>query len=573
MTPILFPKDATTFTTLGQARLPDAISCTVTEERNGQYELELVYPVTGNHFEEIAEDMIIVAIPHDGGTKQAFRIYRITTPINGQVTICARHISYQLNFIPVGATSGSGTAQGMMGALKTAALENCPFSFQSDITGSKNYAFDVSVNFRSALGGIEGSVLDLFGGEFEWDNYTVKLLSSRGFDNGVRITYGKNLTSVERSVDIGDLITGVSAYWKGQDRSGAETVVYSSPRVITNSHASDYAHSRTVVLDVSSNFDSVPTTAQVTSYATSYIASTTQAQVSEAVTVDFVPLWQSPEYIEYAPLERVGLCDTVYVSYKQLGITVKKKVTKTVYNVLLDRYESIELGGQTTVADTVAALNADNGDSARNIAKLAADLATIETPQSFKLYYSVAQLGLTVGSATVTSCWNAMPERSMLIAGAGAFASSARPYSSAYGQILILKNTNTNGYIYLHGLTESVGEYRMFLSGSPEAPSETWIPAGFNRYVTETSVVFDDITVNANNYTDQTPSVSKTGYKVIGVIGCRVQNSTNGGTNGQYCLVAGTWVASDTTIGVRVKNVTGSAAKVKCTATVLYQRT
>ena len=476
MTPILFPKDATTFTSLGQARLPDAISCTVTEERNGQYELEMVYPVTGAHFDEIAEDMIIASIPCDGGTKQGFRIYKIATPINGQVAIFARHISYQLNFIPIGVKSGSGTAQTAMNGLKAEALETCPFTFTSDISGSKSYAIAAPANFRTALGGMEGSILDTYGGEFEWDNWTVKLLSARGADNGVRITYGKNLTSVERSVDIGSLITGVAAFWRGQDKTGADTIVYSNPRVISNAHVSDYAHSRTITLDVTDAFETIPTTAQVTAYATSYLAGTTLASVSEAVTVDFVPLWQSPEYIDYAPLERVKLCDTVYMGYRQLGISVKKKVTKTVYNVLLDRYDSIELGGETTVADTISELTSNSSDNARNMAKLAAELATIASPNSYRIYYAVSQLGITAGSATVTSCWNAMPTQSILIAGVGNFASSAVPYASAYGQVVIVKNTNTNGYIYLHGLTESAGDYRMYLTGSPQVPSETWIP-------------------------------------------------------------------------------------------------
>ena len=94
----------------------------------------------------------------------------------------------------------------------------------------------------------------------------------------------------------------------------------------------------------------------------------------------------------------------------------------------------------------------------------------------YKTFYTVASLGITAGSATVTSCWNAMPTQSILIAGVGNFAASAVPYASAYGQVEIIKNTNTNGYIYLHGLTESVGDYRMYLTGYPQVPSETWIP-------------------------------------------------------------------------------------------------
>lgn len=377
MKPILFEKDATDFTGLGICHLQDAISCIVTEERNGAFELELVYPVSGANYSEIAEDRIIAVKARENGTRQGFRIYRITATLTGEVTINARHISYQLNFVPVGVTSGTGTAQNMMAALKSAALEPCPFTFESDISGTQAYSFAAPVALRTALGGMEGSVLDLCGGEYEWDNWTVKLHASRGSDKGARIAYGKNMTALQRSVDIGDLITGVSAFWAGQNDSGVDVIVYSNPRVVTNGNQDLYSHHRTIVLDVSAEFETVPTQAQVTAYATTYLAATTLAQVSEAVTVDFVPLWQTQEYAGSFE-EHIDLCDTVTVVYKELGVSVKKKVTKTVYDVILNRYESIELGGEDNIADTITSLSSavsDTSNLASEVAKLAAAMA------------------------------------------------------------------------------------------------------------------------------------------------------------------------------------------------------
>lgn len=391
MKPILFEKNATTFTGLGLHSLPDAISCTVTEERNGIFELEMVYPVSGAFFDDIQEDRIIVAKARENGTRQAFRIYRITTQISGEVTVYARHISYQLNFIPIDAVSGSGTAQAMMNALKGAALEACPFSFQSDITGTKSYDIATPVSLRTGLGGMEGSVLDLFGGEFEWDNYTVKLLSARGADNGVKIAYGKNLTALERSVDIGSVITGVAAFYRGQDTDGTEVIVYSSPRVITNGHVSDYAHGRTIVLDVSGEFDTVPTQAQVTTYAQTYLAGTTLAQVTEALSVDFIPLWHTNEY-EYIVKKHIDLCDTVTVVYKQLGVNVKKKVTKTIFNVLLNRYDSIELGGEADVADTIAEIEGTNSEQGGAITELA-DMVNSILQKTNEMNFAIKETG------------------------------------------------------------------------------------------------------------------------------------------------------------------------------------
>lgn len=362
MKPVLFEKDATEFSSLGICRLPDAIACTVTEERNGAFELELIYPVDGHHAEELREDRIIAVIPRDGATKkQGFRIYRILTEMPGQLTVSARHISYHLTSIPVPVNAGvSDSAQSAMRLLKNWAEEPCPFSFYSDIVGaSRSYGISTPTSLRSALGGVQGSILDAYGGELEWDNWDVHLWAARGADNGVRITYGKNLTALSRAVDIGETITGVMGFWQGQNDDGTRALIYTSPRVISNPQAGEYSYPRTMVLDATGAFESPPTVAQLTSYVTSYLTASTLAAVDEAIDVDFVALWQTPEHRDYAPLERVSLCDTVYVGYKQLGVSVKKKVTRVVYNVLAARYDSIQLGSESTVADTIAEIGSE----------------------------------------------------------------------------------------------------------------------------------------------------------------------------------------------------------------------
>lgn len=372
MAPILFEKDATAFDGLGICTLTDAISCTVTEERNGAFELEMEYPISGAGFSALIEDRIIAARGRETGDPQGFRIYRITKNLAGTSTIYARHISYQLSFVPVPAISGTGNAQAAMMALKSAALDACPFTFESDISGSRNYKISVPSALRTALGGMEGSILDTYGGEYEWDNWTVKLHQSRGADKGVRIAYGKNLTGLDRAVDIGDTITGVMAFYIKEDG----TIVYSSPQVIQNTHVSDFAFGRTLALDVTGEFETEPTPAQITAYATSYLAATTLAKATEEVTVDFVPLWQTTDYGQ-PYVEHIELCDTVTVEYKQLGVEVQKQVTKTVFNVLQNRYDSITLGGETTVVDTIASLESAEDDTARQIAKIAADVSEL----------------------------------------------------------------------------------------------------------------------------------------------------------------------------------------------------
>ena len=185
----------------GIGKLADAQSCTVTEKRNGSYELKLVCPADGIHAEMLEEGNIILAKPSDTMQSQPFRIYKITTPIDGKLEVQARHISYQLNFITVSPFSVTGCAGAMQG-LKSHAASDCPFDVWTDVDSSATFTLGIPSSFRNCLGGMAGSVLDVFGGEFEWDRYTVKFHKTRGTDHNVHIIYGKNLTDfkMEKSI-------------------------------------------------------------------------------------------------------------------------------------------------------------------------------------------------------------------------------------------------------------------------------------------------------------------------------------------------------------------------------------
>ena len=179
MIPILFSPTTTDFTTNGIGRLSDAISCKVHEARNGEFELEMQYPMTGKHFGDIVHSAIIAAKPSARRSLQAFRIYKISKPLNGRVTINAQHISYQLSFIPVSPFSAASLANALTG-FKTNAAEACPFTLSADFTSTSSYAVPLPVSIRSYLGGTRGSILDVYGGEWEWNNYICILHQSRG---------------------------------------------------------------------------------------------------------------------------------------------------------------------------------------------------------------------------------------------------------------------------------------------------------------------------------------------------------------------------------------------------------
>lgn len=348
MIPCLYDIGETECTTNGIGKLADCISCTVTEKRNGSYELKMEYPTDGIHAESITEGAIIYAKPADNKSPQAFRIYKITTPMDGKLEIAARHISYQLNFITVSpVTVVSGTDEQITlafeGLLENATSE-CPFSFETDMTSTAYFGILEPTSFRNALGGIDGSMLDTFGGEFEWDMYTVKLLKKRGTDNGVRIVYGKNLVDFNMERSIEEVITGVHPFWKDGDTGD---LVELSEKVVALSD-SDCPYEKVMVLDCSDQFEEQPTEDSLRAYAQSYLESTDYTEPDIDIDIDFAQLWQTAGYEDIAEAERVNLCDTVHVYISKLGIEVSATVTEVEYDTLLERYNSITLSNSTT---------------------------------------------------------------------------------------------------------------------------------------------------------------------------------------------------------------------------------
>lgn len=340
MIPILYPENETAFLSGGLGHLGDVISCFVTEERNGIFELEMQYPVTGIHYEEIQKSRIISAIPSDGKGRQAFRIYKIEKPINGVVTIYAEHISYQANMIPVMPFT-AGSPSETIAKFESNSVTANPFTIWTDIISTANYRHRVPKSLRACLGGSQGSFLDTYGGEFEWDNWNIKIHSQRGMDDGVVLRYGKNLVDLEQEENIQETYTGILPYWYNEED---DVLVTLTERVIMSSNAENFPFSRVLPVDFSSHFEERPTVSQLENAARSYVTNNRIGIPKVSLSVSFVPLWQTDEYKHVANLERVNLCDTVRVEFEKLGVSVSAKVIKTKYNVLLERYDKIEIG-------------------------------------------------------------------------------------------------------------------------------------------------------------------------------------------------------------------------------------
>ena len=352
MKPVLFAANATTFTSNGLGQL-DPIKCVVVEERNGQYELTCVVPVDSVHFSDIQNNMILVVIPGDGMTKQAFRIYQITEPLNGLVTVCARHISYDLSYNTVMPFTANSCAAALS-SLGTYAVETNLFTMWTDKQTTGAFKVTTPQTFRGCLGGSSGSILDVYGGEYEWDNWTVKLHGQRGSDTNVTLRYGKNITDITQDQNLENVITGIVPFWVNDTN-----LVTLPEKSVDSSYASSYPYKRTTPVDFSSEWDDAPTHTQLRTKAQSYITANNIGLPKVSIKVSFVALWQTEEYKNIAPLERVHLCDTVGVVFEKYNINARAKVIRTEWDCLTERYLSIDLGeARSTFANTIV----DMGD-------------------------------------------------------------------------------------------------------------------------------------------------------------------------------------------------------------------
>lgn len=344
MNPILYAADETSFTTNGIGVLSDCISCIITEERNGQYTLEMEYPSNGLWVDEIETGCIIKAKANDVDDPQLFQINDVVRTLTGINTIEAQHISYRLSGVPVLPFTAAGAAAALASIETYAVVTPTGFTFETDKNSVTSYSFPYPRSARSILGGQEGSLLDQFGGEYHFDNFKVSLLTARGSNNGVTIRYGKNLTDIDQEVD-GAVYNGILPYWYSEE----DGAVYPTTPVVDGSPAVPCYEA----LDLTSEFEEKPTAAQLTAKAEAMVSGI--GNPIETIEVSFITLHQVEEYGSLAALEHVALCDTVTVIYPDLRINAKMKVVKTVYNALVEMYDEITLGTlQTTLADVIA---------------------------------------------------------------------------------------------------------------------------------------------------------------------------------------------------------------------------
>ena len=341
MIPILFDQNEKEFTSGGLGFLASCVSCQVSEERNGIYECEFIYPITGPLYDQIQERSIILATHDDSKIPQPFDIYARSAPINGLVTFYAHHISYRLSnsvVMPFAAESISDAMAKIQENIVTDRDDD--FTFWTDKNTVGDYEKKVPSIVRTTLGGEEGSLLDRYGrGDYEFDKFAVRLYQNRGTDTNVEIRYGKNLVNIEHKIDDSSSYNAIVPYWLNEETGDLRTL----PEGYV-SYNDGTAYIVAIPFSMNEYFSTMPSVEAMREKAQQLLNSSGAWEPSEGFTVDFVSLWQTEEYEQYAPLQRVRLCDTVRVYYPELGVNaVRERVVKTVYNTLLDRYDEITL--------------------------------------------------------------------------------------------------------------------------------------------------------------------------------------------------------------------------------------
>lgn len=346
MIPVLFENNETEFVTQGIGALSDAVSCKVSEELNSSYELTMEYPLDGVLYKEIQMGRIILAVPGEGVQSQPFQIYKISRPINGIITIYAEHISYRLCYIPVYPFTASNCVTALQG-LKENSKEENPFNVWTDKQVDATFSFSIPLSFRQCLGGIEGSILDTYKGEYEFDRWNVKLWVHRGtLKPSAMITYGKNLTDLKQEESIESTITGIAPYWKGNVTSGetsSEVVTILPEFVLETEYADKYPYKRTVPFDFSNYFQNQPTPDALRKVAQKYMKDNLDGKPTVNLEVSFASLTATEENRNFTS-ESVKIGDSVPVYFYKLGISTTAEIVATEYNVLANRYETLTLG-------------------------------------------------------------------------------------------------------------------------------------------------------------------------------------------------------------------------------------
>lgn len=358
--PILYKANETNFEHLGVSVLSDASKCHVSREKNGIYILEFDYPVNGKDVDKIKEGMYIKSDAGYRTKNQRFIVSKITKTQN-EFKIYCQHISQvktTMNAIRPD-ISITGSAMMALSTWRDNLLDSRDeFFVQSDITtvNSTTWKVETIENARDALGGKAGSILDVWGGEYEFDNLNITLHKSMGIDNPTIIAYGKNLLDLEQEQSILETYTSVFPFKKYTDDNNREQLITLPEILLDSTHLNKFTHRRILKVDFSSD-ENLKTVEQLRSKAKSYIKSNNVGVPKTNLKINYQDLSKVEGVFDNPALEQIDLCDRLKVYYNELGILNENaKVVKVVWDVILEENHEIEVGdGRSSFTDSTSA--------------------------------------------------------------------------------------------------------------------------------------------------------------------------------------------------------------------------
>ncbi len=415
MTPILYESDEKEFWSKGLGPLSDAEKCTVTEERNGAYTLSMTYPIDGAQADKIANNRIIKADNAYDLKNQLF-VIKTVTPImteTGEISLSvyAEHISYITNDLSIPPElSLTGTAQQALDQWKDSLIggDTSGITVDSDVTNTSSTLLTIQnvANARQALGGVEGSILYCWKGEYRFDNLHISLKKQRGTTANTLLSYGRNLLTFEQEQNIAETYTTLYPYALVTTAGGMiQKLVTIDGYLVDSKYVSHYPNRKIKTHDFSSDFQNYRIGAKPSENAEEGVTYTDLATIKKylkgkalhfmttndigvpkiSTTITFADLSKTDD--ELAKFEKLSLCDKVPVRFEKLGINSTIKVTRTVWNVLADSYDSIELGDLTmTIGETVASVSAETSaiKTKVNQASVTAQIAADGTHNIFR---------------------------------------------------------------------------------------------------------------------------------------------------------------------------------------------
>lgn len=341
----LYKKDG--ITKIGD--LTDCIECLVEEERNGLFEVSLVYPLSSNLCSYLVDENIIECNANDTLLNQKFRIYMTRKVMDNMVEVYARHISFDLMYDYIDNVSFENqSCEYVLNQLFRNSNFSKHYKGYSDIVNAQNYSMSMA-NVLEAIGWKKGSIIDTFGtgAEILRDNENIHVLNKRGYDNEVTIEYKKNLIGFELEEDTTDLVTRISPYAKYNDSETNEEIIVKADYVDSTLIA-NYSHPYIKSIDYSDKFGDgeIPTVSKLQDLARKEYKNNKVDIPKQNFKIEFIPL---SKCVGYEGLEdKISLCDTVTIIDTRYNIKTQSKVIKTVFNVLKNRYESMELGEPRT---------------------------------------------------------------------------------------------------------------------------------------------------------------------------------------------------------------------------------